>query len=366
MTGQRLWHAGIDIGGTQVRLVTDFAGPRCRRVLHAGIPDGYEQLLKLIGELVATATASARNGAAGAAALDETSGAGPVDAAACQDRRLDAAGPDDAAARTAVPSGCAAPAGPAAVPAAVACGLPGTSDGQRPVFVPALAWLEGKPLAADLAEMLGAPVALALDGHLTLLAEVAEGAAVGRSSAVLVAVGTGIGGALMLGGKIWRGHHGSGGAWGWLPRSGRSDDVRHGQFEQAAAGRALDLRAAAVLGGGPPGRLAEPAARKRTGRDLVAAARAGDLAACAAVRDYAAELGRGVAALASTLDPEIVLLGGGLSAVMDLLGPVIEQTMAQAASPDGRRVPVRAAALGPEGGAIGAWHAACGGTEIWL
>lgn len=322
MTGQRPWHIGIDIGGSQVRLLTDHAGLGRRQILDAGIPDRYDQLLKVISELAAEAAACAPDNGTGGAAR--------------------------------------------AVPAAVVCGLPGTSDSRQPVFLPALPWLEGKPLATDLAEMLGAPVTLALDGHLTLLAEVAEGAAASRTSAVLVAVGTGIGGALMLGGKIWRGHHGSAGAWGWLPRPGRSDDVRHGQFEQAAAGRMLDLRATAVLGGGPPGRGPGTAARTWTGRDLVTAARAGDLAACAAVRDYAAELGRGVAALASTLDPEIVLVGGGLSAAMDLLGPVIEQTMAQAASPDGRRVPVRAAALGPQGGAIGAWHAARGGTEIWL
>jgi predicted NBD/HSP70 family sugar kinase len=324
MTAARAWHAGIDIGGSRVRLVTDYwgAGPDRRRVEYADIPNGYEELVKLTGELMVRATAGGDSFAA--------------------------TGNEAVLTR------------PAETPASVACGLPGTSDGSRTKFMPPLPWLDDKPLGADMADVLGAPVTLANDGHLTLLGEANEGAAVGRDSAVLVAVGTGIGGALMLGGKIWHGHHGSGGAWGWLPHSGRVDDPRHGQFEQAASGRALD-HAAATLAGDPDG---DSVARQ--GRDLVLAARQGDPSAIAAVHTYAAALGRGVAAIASALDPEIVLIGGGLSAVMDLLGPVIAQTMAEAASPDGRHIPVRAAALGPEGGAIGAWHAARGGTEIWL
>lgn len=326
---RRAWHAGIDIGGSRVRLVTDYwgAGPDGvgaggRRVQYADIPGSYEELLKVTGELMVRAVTGD---------VAKT-GNEPV------------------------------PPAPAESPSAVACGLPGTSDGSRTKFMPALPWLDDKPLAADLADMLGAPVTLANDGHLTLLAEARDGAAVGRDSAVLVAVGTGIGGAMMLGGKVWRGHHGSGGAWGWLPHTGAADDPagRLGQFEQAASGRALDRAAAALSGDLDGGSVA------RQGRDLVLAARAGDPSAVAAVRSYAAELGRGVAAIASVIDPEIVLIGGGLSAVMDLLQPVIERTMAGAASPDGRTIPVRAAALGPAGGVIGAWHAARGGTEIWL
>jgi len=322
MTTVRAWHAGIDIGGSRVRLVTDYlgAGPDRRRVEYADIPGSYDELLKLTGELMVRATAG------------EVEGTG---------------------------NWVVSPR-PAQTPAAVACGLPGTSDGPRTKFMPPLPWLDDKPLGADLTDMLGAPVTLANDGHLTLLAEANEGGAAGRDSAVLVAVGTGIGGAMMLGRKIWRGHHGSGGAWGWLPHSGRADNPRHGQFEQAASGRALD-RAGAALAGDPDG-----GSVARQGRDLVLAAREGDPGALAAVHTYAAGLGRGIAAIASAIDPEVVLIGGGLSAVMDLLQPVIERTMAEAASPDGRMIPVRAAALGPEGGAIGAWHAARGGTEIWL
>jgi predicted NBD/HSP70 family sugar kinase len=228
---------------------------------------------------------------------------------------------------------------PARPSEAVVMGLPGTSEHGVPVFVPALPWLQGRPLAGDLERRLGARVSLAVDGHLTLLAESIEGAAKGVRSAVLVAVGTGVGGALLVDGRIWRGAHGSAGAWGWLP-AGVPGDPNHGPFERVAAGRSL--------GGGPA---------------LVAAARAGDPAARAALDAYAQRLGRGVAALASVLDPESVLIGGGMADAMDVLGPLLERHVAEWASPDGRRVPVRATALGSSAGVVGALLAARLGEE---
>ncbi|MEV4327113.1 ROK family protein [Microbispora rosea] len=228
-------------------------------------------------------------------------------------------------------------------PAGVGVGLPGTSGESRPLFVPALPWLEGRPLRDDLEARLGAPVRLGLDGHLTLLAEAAEGAAKGVRSAVLLAVGTGIGGALLIDGRIWRGVHGSAGSWGWLPANVPDDSVHvsvHGPFEQAASGSSL-----------------------RDGPALVAAARAGDERACAALDAYAARLARGVAAVASTIDPEIILIGGGLADAMDVLGPPLQRHVARFASPDGRRVPVRPTALGSRAGVVGALLIAR--TEEW-
>ncbi|GAB3136313.1 ROK family protein [Microbispora hainanensis] len=224
-------------------------------------------------------------------------------------------------------------------PAGVGIGLPGTSGESRPMFVPALPWLEGRALREDLEARLGAPVRLGLDGHLTLLAEAAEGAAKGVRSAVLLAVGTGIGGALLIDGRIWRGVHGSAGSWGWLPADVPNDPL-HGPFEQAASGSSL-----------------------RDGPALVAAARAGDERARAALDAYAARLARGVAAVASTIDPEIILIGGGLADAMDVLGPPLQRHVARFASPDGRRVPVRPAALGSRAGAVGALLIAR--TEEW-
>jgi predicted NBD/HSP70 family sugar kinase len=285
-------HVGIDVGGTSVRLVAETGGTRSA-VASAPVPGSYEEFLELVRALLAEA------------------GGGPV--------------------------------------AAAGCGLPGTSDGAYARFVPALPWIEGRAVRDDLAAALGADCQLAVDGHLTLLAEATEGAARGRSSAILVAVGTGIGGAIMLGGRIWRGVRGSAGSWGWLPAAGAADDPQHGQYELVASGTALAAQAS-----------------PRSTQQIVDAARAGDGAALAEIERYAQRLGRGIAAIASVTDPEVAIVGGGLCGAMDVLGPLLERFVNQYASPDGRQVPVCAAELGAHAGVIGALALARRGEEAWL
>jgi predicted NBD/HSP70 family sugar kinase len=285
-------HVGIDVGGSTVRVVAQRDGWRSA-VASEGIPASYADFLVSVRRLVARV------------AGEQVTGVG--------------------------------------------CGLPGTSDGRSARFVPALPWVEGQPVRDDLERTLGAPCLLGVDGHLTLLAEATEGAARGRASAILVAIGTGIGGAFMLGGRIWRGARGSAGSWGWLPAEGGGTDPRHGQLEVVASGAALSTLAA-------PG----------TAHGLVAAARAGEREACAKVELFGERLGRGIAALASITDPEVVLVGGGLSDAWDVIGPPTERHVERFASPDGRRVPVRAAELGADAAVVGAAVLAERGEEAWL
>lgn len=235
---------------------------------------------------------------------------------------------------------------------AVGCGLPGSTDGEHPLFVPALPWMEGEPLRSHLSSVLQATVHLGTDGHLTLLAEAREGAAAGLASAVLLAVGTGIGGAVMVGGRIWRGYHATAGSWGWLPATGAVVAPGHGPFEQVASGTALSELANSLVPGW-------------SGPDLVQAARRSEPAAISALTGYAARLAAGIAGIVSVIDPEVVLIGGGLSAAMDLLGPLLDEQIRVLASPDGGKVAVRAAALGPQAAAVGALLAAQCGEEVW-
>jgi glucokinase/fructokinase len=86
--------------------------------------------------------------------------------------------------------------------AAVGCGLPGSSDSDQVLFVPALPWMVGHPLRRDLESLLGARVILGLDGHFTLLAEATEGAAKGYAS---------------TDSRVRHGKQGTAGSWGWLP-----------------------------------------------------------------------------------------------------------------------------------------------------
>ena len=226
--------------------------------------------------------------------------------------------------------------------ASVAVGLPGQVAGGRCVWVPNLRFLDGSPLAALIEKRLSAPCLLSNDAQATLLAEGREGAARGHADALLLAVGTGIGGAVQLGGRVVPGAHGCAGSFGWLPLAGGARDADHGEWETAASGRSLEAL------GAPWGSV----------ENMLGAARAGNAAAIETLTAQGRLLGRGTAALASIFDPGIVVFAGGLVQAFDLLESPMRAAMAEYASPAGRTVPIVPAALGSTAGAIGALHLA--------
>lgn len=225
-------------------------------------------------------------------------------------------------------------------PAGVGLGLPAALDDAGVRFAPALPFLDGEPLAHDLSARLDRRVRLAGDAQCALLAESSHGAARGAQLAVLVTVGTGIGGAILVEGRVIRGANGVAGAFGWLPApEGPAEASRHGAWEQVASGSAL-TRSAEQVGA--------------TAEQLVLAARQGDRDAVPLVEAYAYALGRGIAAIASCLDPEIIVMAGGLSEAFDVLEPGIRHAMHDRASPSGSTVRVVPADLGTDAGLIGA------------
>ena len=226
--------------------------------------------------------------------------------------------------------------------ASVAVGLPGQVTHGRCVWVPNLRFLDGVPLAALIEQRLSAPCLLSNDAQATLVAEGREGAAVGQPDALLLAVGTGVGGAVQYGGRVIPGAHGCAGSFGWLPLAGGARDVDHGEWETAASGRSLEA-------------LGEPWGSVQ---NMLAAARSGDALALDTVTAEARLLGRGAAALASVFDPGVVVFAGGLVQAFDLLATPMREAMADYASPAGRTVPVVPAALGSAAGVIGALHLA--------
>src|SRR5579875_1103734 len=184
----------------------------------------------------------------------------------------------------------------------LAVGLPGQVLGDRCVWVPNLRFLDGEPLGRALADRVGAPCHLINDAQAALAAESAEGAARGAADVVLLAVGTGIGGAYQAGGRIVRGANGCTGAFGWLPFPGSTRDADHGQWERAGSGKRLDELARGW--GGTP--------------SLITAVRHGDDRARQTLEDFAAVLGQGAAALASILDPDLIVFAGGLVSAYSL------------------------------------------------
>lgn len=238
--------------------------------------------------------------------------------------------------------------------AGIGLGLPGVVRDNRAVWVPNVPFVVGQPLAADLRELLGAPAFLANDAQVALLGEARYGAAKHLRSAALFSIGTGVGGAILVGDRILRGAHGAAGSFGWVNVDAAGvRDPDHGQLELLASGRALEARARSG------GRYAD-------GRAMASAARLGDAEAVSRMHACGHLLGVACATIASTLDPEVILVTGGVSDAFDLLQPAVLEAMASLASPSGRSIGVRVASLGPFAGACGAVALAEKGEEAFV
>ncbi|MEV5002948.1 ROK family protein [Nocardioides sp. LML1-1-1.1] len=218
--------------------------------------------------------------------------------------------------------------------------------GERYLFGAHLPWRD-VPVRARLEERTGHRVVLDNDANCAAYAELLAGAARGFGSVVLVTIGTGIGGALVLGGRLVRGAHGLAGEFGHMqavPDGLACECGLSGCWEQYCSGRALERVTRVTLG------------RHVDGPEVAAMALAGDEVARQAFASIGTWLGVGTAALVSAYDPEVVVVGGGVSAVGELLLAPARAGLRDALQGTAYRpVPdIVPAALGPEAGAIGA------------
>ena len=233
-------------------------------------------------------------------------------------------------------------------------GLPGVWLGETILWVPNITCLEGKRLIPDLERQLEAKAVLANDAQMALLGECWQGAAQGHDNALLVSLGTGIGGALMVGARIVRGAHGSAGAFGWLTLGADDQgDPNHGALERQASGTALERLGCAMT---PP----------RSSFAVVEGARRGETDCLEIVQAFGTRLGAAFAGIISALDPEVLIVSGGLSQAFDVLEPALRATVLRLASPNGRQVPIKTALLGVQTGVYGAIHAASTNDEVFI
>ncbi len=248
--------------------------------------------------------------------------------------------------------------------------MPGLVDREGVLhFAPNLPGVIGLPVRAELERRLGVPVRVDNDATCAAWAERAMGAATGLDDVVLVTLGTGIGGGIVVGGRLTRGANGFAGEIGHMIVDRDGPDCPCGQrgcWERFASGSALARlareaaragRAEAVLanaGGDPEAIL---------GEHVTAAAVAGDAEACALVAEMAWWVGLGLSNLANVLDPEAFVIGGGLVTMGDLLLDPVRTAFASLLQGRAWRpaIPVVPAALGPRAGAIGA---GCLGAEL--
>ncbi|MCP4379897.1 MAG: ROK family protein [Hyphomicrobiales bacterium] len=236
-------------------------------------------------------------------------------------------------------------------PAASAVGIavPGLVADRRCLWIPNLPWLDG----IDVGDLLpGMRIALGNDAHLALLAEATRGEAAGLGDAILLAIGTGIGSAVLAAGRIVRGAHGGACSFGWATGDANDPgDPTRGWLERTAAGPALD-RIARNIG-------------HADGTALIAAARAGDAGAIEALDGPARAIGVAVASAVALLDPQIVLLAGGVAGAADVLVPPVRHAAQRQLPTHLQQIDIRAGAFGSRAALIGAATAAVSGPDWW-
>src|SRR5215208_7272610 len=246
---------------------------------------------------------------------------------------------------------------------AVGFGIPSLVDRDRAVSV----WsnhldLDDVAFRDLMSERLGLPVYVDNDANAALLAERSFGAARGASDALLLTLGTGIGGALALGGRLHRGATGSAGELGHIvvdmngpPCPGKCPN--RGCLEVMASGRAIGREGDAAARSAPDSALGQALAADRvmTGALVTELAHDGDPVAQAVLALVGRRLGVGLASLANALDPEVIVIGGGAIAADEmLLQPARSVLLMRALPPPRDNVRVVRAHFGGEGGMLGA------------
>ena len=254
-------HLGFDVGGTKIFGVATDGSGELRRTLREPTPHGAEPLLATLASMV----------------TQLGTGSGPV---------------------------------------SVGIGMAGliTIDGNVTVS-PNLVGVDGADIGSGLSELLGLPVFLDNEVNCAARWELASGAARGVHDGVMVSLGTGIGGAFMLGGEVLRGSGGLAGEPGHMivEAGGRHCACgRRGCWEMYASGSALDRMAALRLG------------PEISGPEVTAGVRQGDAAARDVLDEFTYWLALGISNLCILTDPEMVVIGGGLSEDWDLLAPSTE------------------------------------------
>jgi glucokinase len=246
--------------------------------------------------------------------------------------------------------------------AAAGLGIPCTIDQRRGVAIASVNLpLVDVPIRELMRERLGLPVFIDNDVNAAILAEHRFGAARGAENAVMIALGTGIGGGLILGGKVYRGTHGAGAELGHMvveldgPRC-QGNCPNHGCIEAVASGTALGREGRAAAERAPDSMLGRALAEggELSGEAVTDAALAGDETAREVVALIGRRLGVAFSSLANIFEPEVIVVGGGVIAAGELLlEPAREEMRSRALRPM-NETRVAAAQLGDQAGMIGA------------
>ena len=206
-------------------------------------------------------------------------------------------------------------------------------------------YLNGRPFAEDLARTLDRPVRLANDANCLALSEAADGAGQGGGVVFAVILGTGCGGGLVVDGQIIEGRNGVAGEWGHTPLPWATAEEHPGPACWCGRKGCLETWVSGPAFARDTGFA--------TGKDAVAAIAAGDAGALAGLERYVDRLGRGLAVVCDVVDPDVIVLGGGLSNLTALYER-LPAAIGRHVFSDGFDTPVRAAVHGDSSGVRGA------------
>jgi glucokinase len=246
---------------------------------------------------------------------------------------------------------------------AVGFGIPALVDSNAGVSL----WsnhlpLDGVPFRDLMSERLGLPVVVDNDGNASMLAEARGGAAAGTRHAVMVALGTGIGGGLWLNGEVYRGASGVGAELGHVVLQLHGPECPGdcpgiGCFEALVSGDAIGREGRRVAEGDPDSALGRRLASDQEidGGIVTELAHGGDPPAREVLGEIGERLGFGLVGLVNTFNPEVIVIGGGAARGGELLLEPARSVVAERALPPAREaVRIRPAHYGDEAGMIGA------------
>jgi len=221
----------------------------------------------------------------------------------------------------------------------VGIGIPGTLSAATGLVKNANSvWLIGRPLLADLEQRLGREVRIANDANCFAVSESADGAGAGAEVVFGVIVGTGTGAGIVVRGHVVTGPNGIAGEWGHNPLPWPADDERPGPACYCGRQGCIETF---LSGPGMQADYERETGTRRRPAEIVAVAAAGDRAAQDALARYEARMARALASVVNVLDPDVIVLGGGMSNIASLYenvpklwGPYIFACGANASTPN--------------------------------
>ena len=215
----------------------------------------------------------------------------------------------------------------------------------------------GGDVAGALSELCGFPVKAANDANAAALGEMWRGGGEGCDNVVFVTLGTGVGGGIVMGGKLLSGVHGAAGELGHIKVSTAEEEKcgcgKKGCLEQYASATGIVREAKRMLAeSDAPSALRE--LEKVTAKDVFDYAKKGDAMAKEVVAFFGETLGRALSIVSCVCDPEVFVIGGGVSAAGQVILDVVEESFVRHAFPASEKTRFTLATLGNDAGVYGA------------